>query len=113
MTRIGPRPNNTHCREMDRALKRNPPVIIWEKGKHGVMVAVEIRDPHAESSVAAQAERMRATADRADRKAAAEEAEQARLRALELLQREADDTAERFTTYRTQNTSLLNAARTI
>lgn len=48
MTRNGPRNINNHCREMDEALKRNPPVIVWAKNKRGVMVAVEVRDPHAE-----------------------------------------------------------------
>lgn len=66
---------NAHTKEMDALLEKDPPLILWEKNRRGVMVAVEIHDPHAERSVEAQAERLRAAADRYEqeeaRKAAA------------------------------------------
>lgn len=109
--------DNQVNREMDEALKNRPPVIIWEKNSRGVMVAVEVHDPHGERSTAAQAERLRASADRLEqeeaRKAAAKTTEQARLRLVEMLQEEAVDVSERLRTNRANNTRLLNAARTI
>ena len=111
--RNGPRGDNIHCREMDKALEKCPPVIKWEKNKRGVMVAVEINDPHAERSIDAQVDRLYASADRADRAAAAKTTEQARLRLVEMLQEEADQVADRFKTHRANNTPLLNAARNL
>jgi hypothetical protein len=102
---------NLHCKEMDEALAKRPPVIKWEKNKRGVMVAVEVHDPHAERSTDAQADRLYASADRADRKAAAKTTEQARLRLVEMLQEDADQVADRFKTHRANNTRLLNAAK--
>jgi hypothetical protein len=32
----------------DAEIEANPPVIVWEKDGHGVLVAVEIYDPHAD-----------------------------------------------------------------
>jgi hypothetical protein len=116
MTRRPPGPHqggtNVHCKEMDRLLANRPPVIVWEKNKRGVMVAIEIRDPHAERSTDAQVDRLNAPADRADLKAAAKTTEQARLRLVEMLQEEADQVADRFKTHRANNTRLMAAART-
>lgn len=103
---------NLHCKDMDKALEQRPPVIVWERNKRGVMVAVEVHDPHAERSTDAQVDRLNASADRADRKAAAKTAEQARLRLVEMLQEDADQVADRFKTHRANNTRLLAAART-
>ena len=99
MSRNGPRNVNAHCREMTAALDANPPVIVWAKDKRGVMVAVEVHDPHAERTADAQAERVRASVAKADREY------------QESLQQEADDTAERFRKHRAANTPLLYAAR--
>lgn len=104
---------NVHCKDMDRLLAKRPPVIIWEKDKHGILRHVEIHDPHAETSTAAQVDRLNASAERAEQKAAAKTTEQARLRLVEMLQEEAVDVSERLRTNRANNTRLLNAARTI
>lgn len=40
---------NRHCREMDEALAKRPPVITWSPNGRGVLVATSIDDPHAES----------------------------------------------------------------
>lgn len=39
---------NAYEREMAEALDANPPVIVWRKGKGGVMRAVSVRDSYAE-----------------------------------------------------------------
>jgi len=88
---------NLHCEEMDRLLEKAPPIIRWEKNKRGVMVAVEVHDPHGETSTTGQANRLRASADRAER---------------ELMEDEAREVAERFRKHRANNTPLLAAART-
>lgn len=84
------------CEQMDAALKAQPPVIVWRKNKRGVMVAVEVNDPHAERSIEAQAERLRASAARAER---------------ELMEDEAREVAERLRKHRADNTPLMVAAR--
>lgn len=99
--RNGPRPNNIHHIEMDAALAERPPVIKWAKNKRGVMVAVEIHDPHAEKSTEAQAERLRDNAARYEREA------------LELMEDEAREVAERFRKYRADNSPLQAAARNL
>lgn len=38
--------DNAYVREMDAALEVDPPVIVWEKDSRGILVAVEINDPH-------------------------------------------------------------------
>lgn len=86
---------NTYETEMDKALRADPPEIVWRKNKHGIRVAVKIRDPHAERSIEAQAERLRASADRQER------AER----------EEAYAVAERFRKFRAENTRLMTAAR--
>jgi len=50
-------------REMAKVLEKNPPVIVWKKDKHGIQRAVSVKDPHAEASIAAQAQRMRRSAE--------------------------------------------------
>lgn len=87
---------NTYETEMDKALQNDPPEIQWRKNRHGVFEAVEVRDPHGETSIQAQAERLRASADRAER------AER----------EEAYAVAERFRKFRAENTRLMAAART-
>lgn len=94
--------------EMARALEADPPRIVWRKDKSGILRAVEVHDPHAETSTAAQARRLRAAAEREE---AARQAEISRQQVLQLMQNEADD-AERFRHHRDDNTSLMQAART-
>lgn len=43
--------------EMDKALEARPPVITWRKNKHGILVAVSVRDPHAEYTAPARGRR--------------------------------------------------------
>lgn len=74
---------NVHCKEMDRLLDLRPPVIVWEKNKRGILVAVEIHDQHAERSVDAQAERLRAAADRQEQEEALQAAACAEQRRLD------------------------------
>jgi hypothetical protein len=96
---------------MDEALERQPPSITWRKNNRGVWIATSIQDPHAETSVEAHADRMRAAAEMASR-------EQARLYALEAerqrarMRTQAAEVAERFEQHRANNTSLMQAART-
>lgn len=85
--------------EMDALLEANPPVIQWEK-RNGVMHAVHVDDPHAETKTAARAERLRAQ-EQADRECA-----------LDLMQQEADEVAERLRKHRADNSPLMAAART-
>lgn len=106
---------NTYTSEMDRLLEQRPPVIRWRKNRRGVMVAVEVLDPHVERGMDAQAERAHASAgraERAERAAAAEELEMARRRVVEAMQQEADEVTARFEAHRANNTPLLQAART-
>lgn len=52
---------NRHEQEMDAALATNPPVIVWQfDPRRKVQVAIYIRDPHAERSAEALAQRERA-----------------------------------------------------
>lgn len=81
--------------EMDALLEQTPPEIQWRKNRHGVFEAVAVRDPHGETSIQAQAERLRASADRQER------AER----------EEAYAVAERFRRFRAENTRLMAAAR--
>lgn len=83
---------NSYARDMDAALAESPPEIRWER-RSGVMVAIEVDDPHTATKTAAQ------------------RLEQARLR-LRKHQQEADEVAERFRKHRVDNTPLMNAART-
>lgn len=85
--------------EMDALLEANPPVIQWEK-RNGVMYAVQVDDPHAETKATAKAERLRAQ-EQADRETA-----------LALMQQEADEVAERLRKFRADNSPLMAAART-
>lgn len=87
-----------HNPKFDEALDRNPPVIVWAKGKHGIQVAVEVHDPHAERSSEAQAERLRRSALRAE---------------WDAMEDEAREVAERFLKHRADNSPLQAAARTI
>lgn len=82
---------------MDEALAANPPKIVYRKGKGGIYHAIEVRDPHAETT--AQLEW--------DARMAREE------EALAAMREEADEVAERFRKHRADNTPLLAAARTI
>lgn len=102
---------NRHEQEMDAALEKNPPVIVWRKDKHGIQRAVSVKDPHAEASTAAQAQRMRRSAEVAEREEAARQAEITRLQVLQLMQDEAAEVAERFRKHRADNTPLLTSAR--
>ena len=34
---------------MDRLLAEKPPIIMWRKNNHGVLIHVFIDDPHAEN----------------------------------------------------------------
>lgn len=70
---------NSYCRDMTEALEADPPVITWRKGKGGVLVPVEIQDPHTKGrKPPAEDERRRRAVDRW---------ELARLRALESMPR--------------------------
>lgn len=110
---------NLHCQEMDRLLEKAPPVIKWAKNKHGVMVHVEIDDPHTESRKRGRAKAeapmkarpLTAAAYKAALAARALELREARERRLEAMQTEADEVAERFRKHHAENTPLLNAAR--
>ena len=84
---------NTYEAEMTKALEKQPPEIIWRKRPNGILVAVEVRDPHGETTIQAQAERLRASADRAERA-------------------EAFEVAEAIRQHRANNTPLTTAART-
>lgn len=103
---------NRHSQEMDAALEANPPRIRWRKDKHGIMRAVSIQDPHAETTTAAQARRLRLAADQAEREIAAEQVERIRRESVQLMQEEASEVAERFRQHRADNTPLMAAART-
>lgn len=91
--------SNVHCRAMDEALEKRPPVIQWRKNNHGVMVATSVNDPHAESVGHAE------LLDRIDRRAAEE------ARSLLEMQEQARMVAQRFEKHRADNTPLMNAAR--
>lgn len=81
--------------EMARALDANPPTIVWRKGKDGILRAVEIQDPHAETG-----------AQRAwDERMAREEA------ALDAMEEYSREVAERFRQHRADNTPLMASAR--
>lgn len=45
-SRTEPGVKNTYETEMDAALNAEPPVIVWEPNGSGILVAVEVRDPH-------------------------------------------------------------------
>lgn len=92
-------PHNAHSREMDEALAKAEPVIVWRKNNHGVMVHVSIDDPHAEGGSAADRER---------RQYAYAVALDGQRAAMEL---EAHEVADRFEKHRADNTPLMNAAR--
>ena len=96
-SRTEPGVKNTYEAEMDEALAAHPPEIVWKKNRHGVLVAMKVRDPHAERSIEAQAERLRASAAHIER---------------DLIEEEAAEVAERFRRYRADNTPLMVAART-
>lgn len=96
-SRTEPGVKNTYETEMDAALRTQPPVIVWKPNGKGILVAVEVRDPHTERSIQAQSERLRASADRAER---------------DLFEQEAREVAERFRKYRADNSPLMTAART-
>lgn len=101
---------NSYTREMDAALAESPPEIRWER-RNGVMVAIEVHDPHAATAKRApKAERKPPT--NAERRAAVEQWELARLRVVESMRDEADEVAERFRKHRAENTPLMTAART-
>jgi hypothetical protein len=87
---------NVYERAMAEALEADPPVIVWRKDKGGVRRAVEVRDPHAETKA------QREWDDRMARERAA----------LEAMEEEAREVAERFRQYRANNTPLMRAART-
>lgn len=57
---------NAYRTAMDKVLEKNPPVIVWRKNKHGIQIAVQVIDPHTETSIEAQAERLRQSAMRAE-----------------------------------------------
>ena len=42
-------PGNAEVRAMDRLLAEKPPIIMWRKNNHGVLIHVFIDDPHAEN----------------------------------------------------------------
>lgn len=87
---------NTYTTQADRALQLNPPVIKWRRKNNGIWVAVSVQDPHAETA-----------AQRAwDERMAREQA------VLDAMEDEAREVAERFRQHRSNNTSLLQAART-
>lgn len=65
---------NAYRSAMDKVLEKNPPHIVWRKNKHGIQVAVSVHDPHTGTSIAAQAQRMRRSADRMDREEACDAA---------------------------------------
>lgn len=113
MTKFRGSYNSAHNPQFDAELDRNPPVIRWAKNKRGVMVAVEVRDPHCETSAQAQAERLDKWADRIDREEAARHAEAMRLQVVALMETEAAEVAERFRQHRADNTYLMRAARSI
>lgn len=102
---------NTYEQDMQRALDANPPEIVWKKDRRGVMRAVEVNDPHAEASAAAQAQRLRRSAEVAEREEAARQAEVSRLQVLRLMQDEAAEVVERFRKHRADNAPLLTSAR--
>jgi hypothetical protein len=102
---------NNYEREMAKALDANPPKIVWRKDKHGVMRAESVMDPHAETTTAAQARRLRYAAMEAEQKEAARQAEITRLQVLQLMQDQADEVVERFRKHRADNTPLLTSAR--
>jgi len=85
---------NTYEAEMTKALEKHPPEIVWRKNNRGILVAVEVHDPHGETTIQAQAARLRASADRAERA-------------------EAYEVAERFRKHRANNTPLMTAARSV
>lgn len=97
--------------EMDEALAKRPPEILWRKDKHGILRAAEVRDPHAETTTAAQARRLRAAAEIAEREEAARQAEITRLQVLQLMQDQAAEVVEHFRKHRADNTPLMSAAR--
>lgn len=41
--------NTKDYRDMQAALAERPPRIVWERNARGVLVAVEVDDPHAET----------------------------------------------------------------
>jgi hypothetical protein len=95
-TRTEPGVKNTYETEMDAALKAQPPVIVWRTNRKGIQVAVKVQDPHAERSIEAQADRLRASAAHAERG---------------LIEEEAYEVAERFRKHRADNSPLMAAAR--
>lgn len=103
---------NIYRTAMDEALEADPPVIEWRKNRRGVYEAVKVLDPHADTTPGAQARRLRASAEVAERVAAAVQAERQRLQVLELMQQEAAEVVERFRKHRADNTPLMAAART-
>jgi len=56
---------------MAKVLEKNPPVIVWKKDKHGIQRAVSVKDPMRRRASAAQAQRMRRSAEVAEREEAA------------------------------------------
>lgn len=100
-------------REWGEVLDRDPPKITWRRKPNGVFVATSVHDPHADTSPGAQAGRLRAAADEAEREYAAQQAERARLEFLREMREEADEVAERFRKHRADNTPLMTAARKI
>lgn len=85
---------NTYEAEMTKALEKHPPEILWRKNNRGILVAVEVRDPYGETTIQAQAERLRASADRAERA-------------------EAYEVAEAIRQHRANNTPLMTSARSV
>lgn len=83
---------NTYEAEMNALLEKHPPEIIWRRNNRGILVAVEVHDPHGETTIQAQAERLRASADRAERA-------------------EAYEVAEAIRQHRANNTPLMTSAR--
>lgn len=98
--------------EWGKVLDDEPPKITWRRKPNGVFVATSVHDPHADTSPGAQAGRLRAAAEEAERGYAAQQAERERLEVLRLMRDQADGVAERFRKHRADNTPLMTAART-
>ena len=96
--------NSDHNPRFEAELEKWPPHIVWRKNRRGVMVAVEVRDPHAERGYDAHLERMRENADRMER-------EEAR-HAQESMEAEARLIAAQLNRERFNNSPLAAAART-
>ena len=92
--------SNAYCRQMDKALEKNPPVIVWRRNSRGVLVHVFIDDPHAETKSEVRRDLKVHYYEDPDRLIAEQRAVQLGLQAAESIKD------------RTRNTSLMSAART-